>query len=175
MKDYIFQARNLFLKGIEYEESRKFYEAIQFYKRAVMLVPDIELRLYESTKVKSNDDGDKQLEDDVSSINDNTENYNEEEEEETDLFVKLCKIVNRNKCVCFPKFEQDVSMRVECYTIIDKNIILYLFLYYVVVEHPDTHFRAFIISGNSYFCFAYGNNALYIKMGCFFRVRLEIS
>ena len=103
------KARNLFLKGIEYEESRKFYEAIQFYKRAVLLVPDIELRLYESTKLKSNDDGDKQLEDDVSSINDNTENYNEEKEEETDLFVKLCKIVNRNKCVCFPKFEQDAT------------------------------------------------------------------
>lgn len=99
----------MFLKGIEYEERRKFDEAIQFYKRAVLLVPDIELRLYESTKVKSNDDNHEGYDNDINNIGENAENYNEEDEEESDLFVKLCKIVNQNKCVCFPKFEQTVS------------------------------------------------------------------
>lgn len=75
----------------------------------MLLVPDIELRLYESTKVKSNDDNHEGYDNDINNIGENAENYNEEDEEESDLFVKLCKIVNQNKCVCFPKFEQTVS------------------------------------------------------------------
>lgn len=39
------QARKLFLKGVEMERSGKLYEAIQFYRRAVQIVPDIEFRL----------------------------------------------------------------------------------------------------------------------------------
>ncbi|XP_012215867.1 F-box only protein 9 isoform X1 [Linepithema humile] len=106
------KAKNLFLKGIEHEQSRKFYEAIQFYKRAVQLVPDIEVRLYESTKAKARDKYDADdsldtLDNDLSANNDN-ENYNEADEEETDLFLKLSKIVNPNR-VCYPKFEQSTT------------------------------------------------------------------
>jgi len=111
-----FQAKNLFLKGIEYEQSRKFYEAIQFYKRAVQLVPDIEVRLYESTKTKAKDrfedDNLDTLDNDFSTTDDN-EQHNEADEEETDLFLKLSRIVNYNQCVCFPKFEQDVSISIS--------------------------------------------------------------
>lgn len=46
----------MFLKGIEHEESGKLYEAIQFYRRAVQLVPDIEFKLYESTKQRQHSD-----------------------------------------------------------------------------------------------------------------------
>lgn len=114
MSHCLFQAKNLFLKGIEHEQSRKFYEAIQFYKRAVQLVPDIEVRLYESTKAKTRDrfDADDSLDtlnNDFSTSND-SDNYNGADEEETDLFLKLSKIVNCNQCVCFPKFEQSVSI-----------------------------------------------------------------
>jgi len=42
----------LFLKGVENEQNGKLYEAIQFYRRAVQLVPDIEFRLYDANKVK---------------------------------------------------------------------------------------------------------------------------
>ncbi|XP_076229262.1 F-box only protein 9 isoform X2 [Nomia melanderi] len=103
------KAKSLFLTGIEYEQNRKFYEAIQFYKRAVQLVPDIEFRLYESTKMKPIDDNLENLDNDSNSVDNNDENHNEEDEEESDLFFKLCKIVNRNKCVCFPKFEQNTT------------------------------------------------------------------
>lgn len=41
------------MKGIEMERSKKMYEAIQFYRRAVQLVPDIEFRLEESFKNKT--------------------------------------------------------------------------------------------------------------------------
>jgi F-box protein 9 len=42
----------LFLKGVENEQNGKLYEAIQFYRRAVQLVPDIEFRLYDANKLK---------------------------------------------------------------------------------------------------------------------------
>lgn len=44
------------------ERSKKMYEAIQFYRRAVQLVPDIEFRLEESfkTKARIENDEDKQ-------------------------------------------------------------------------------------------------------------------
>ncbi|XP_043260971.1 F-box only protein 9 isoform X1 [Colletes gigas] len=102
-------AKHFFLKGIEYERSRKFYEAIQSYKRAVQLVPDIEFRLYDSSKLKSNDDSLEDLNNIVNNVDDNNENCNDEDEEESDLFIKLCKIINDNKCVCLPKFEQNTT------------------------------------------------------------------
>jgi F-box protein 9 len=46
------QAKRLFLKGVENEQSGKLYEAIHFYRRAVQLVPDIEFRLYDASKLK---------------------------------------------------------------------------------------------------------------------------
>jgi len=75
--------------------------------------------LYESTKTKTRDrfDADDQLDtldNDYSTSND-SENYNEVDEEETDLYLKLSKIVNRNQCVCFPKFEQSVSILLQIY------------------------------------------------------------
>lgn len=68
--------------------------------------------MYESTKAKARDKYDADecldtLDNDLSANNDN-ENHNEADEEETDLFLKLSKIVNPNR-VCFPKFEQSVS------------------------------------------------------------------
>lgn len=38
------------MNGVEHEQEGKLYEAIQFYRRAVQLVPDIEFKLYESSK-----------------------------------------------------------------------------------------------------------------------------
>ncbi|XP_066581169.1 F-box only protein 9 [Prorops nasuta] len=105
------RAKSLFLKGIEYEQSRKFYEAIQFYKRAVTLIPDIEFRLYESTKLKTRDrfeeDKDEQIENDLFSSNEKDEDDNEDEK--TDLLAKLSRIVNRNQWVCTPKFQQSTT------------------------------------------------------------------
>lgn len=40
----------LFQKGVEMEKSGKLYEAIQFYRRAVQLVPDIEFKLHDASK-----------------------------------------------------------------------------------------------------------------------------
>ncbi|KAG8237810.1 hypothetical protein J437_LFUL002418, partial [Ladona fulva] len=42
------KARELFMKGVGEERAGKLYEAIQWYRRAVQLVPDIESRLYKA-------------------------------------------------------------------------------------------------------------------------------
>lgn len=42
------QAKKLFLRGIELERFGQLYEAVQHYKRAVQLLPDVEQRLYQS-------------------------------------------------------------------------------------------------------------------------------
>ena len=39
--------------GVEYENKGKLYEAIQFYRRAVQLVPDIELRIFQQSTPQS--------------------------------------------------------------------------------------------------------------------------
>ncbi|XP_076301269.1 F-box only protein 9 [Lasioglossum baleicum] len=124
------KAKNLFLIGIEYEKSRKFYEAIQFYKRAVQLVPDIEFRLYESTKMIPINDNLETLDNDTGSVDKNDENHNDEEDEESDLFFKLCKIVNSNKCVCFPKFEQHTTH----ISALPMEIVLYILRWVVSSE-----------------------------------------
>lgn len=108
-----FQAKNLFLKGIENEQTGKLYEAIQFYKRAVQLVPDIEFRLYESTKVKPQrydpDGRIDQINSDSHAVNKEEYEETEDEDGDSDLFSRLSRIVSRNQCVCFPSFEQSVS------------------------------------------------------------------
>lgn len=89
------------------------YEAIQFYKRAVQLVPDVEFRLYESTKPKSrdrleNDDRNEAAENLGQDRND-TDDETIEDADDVDLFAKLSRIVGRNQCVCYPRFEQNVK------------------------------------------------------------------
>ncbi|GBP52503.1 F-box only protein 9 [Eumeta japonica] len=47
------KAKQLFLRGVELERSGKLYEAVQHYKRAVQLLPDVETRLYHSLDYRS--------------------------------------------------------------------------------------------------------------------------
>lgn len=108
---FSFKAKNLFLQGIENEQCGKLYEAIQFYRRAVQLVPDVEFRLYESTKPKLREkiDADKVLE---KPTGDNGRTESDDlnvDENECDILGKLSKIIQKNGYVCFPLHEQSVS------------------------------------------------------------------
>ncbi|KAJ2947290.1 hypothetical protein O0L34_g17006 [Tuta absoluta] len=47
------KAKQLFLRGVEFERGGKLYEAIQHYKRAMQILPDVETRLYESSKERA--------------------------------------------------------------------------------------------------------------------------
>ncbi len=52
----IFQARELFLQGVELEQDGKMFDAILKYKKAVHLVPDIEKRAFAFTQNNTKSD-----------------------------------------------------------------------------------------------------------------------
>ncbi|VEN64242.1 unnamed protein product [Callosobruchus maculatus] len=105
---YESRARELFLKGVEMEKARKLYEAIQYYKRAVQLVPDIEFKLDQTVKPKlrerqcsGTDESDS--EEDELNITDDSE---EEEIGDGELLTFIQRKIPRGSTLCFPKFEQ---------------------------------------------------------------------
>ncbi|KAI4475720.1 hypothetical protein M0802_015056 [Mischocyttarus mexicanus] len=126
-------------EGVEHEQNGKLYEAIQFYKRAVQLVPDIEFRLYDSTIIKTrewfeSDDNLGNIENGAHNSDNNDEDEEEEDddddEDESDLFVKLSRIINRNQCVCFPQVEQSTTH----ISALPMEIILYILRWVVSLE-----------------------------------------
>jgi len=100
------KAKRLFLKGIENEQMGKLYEAIQFYRRAVQLIPDIEFKIYESTKNQRPTAEPVQLE--VDGNEEDRPLLEEEEEEEfdpsqTDLMTHLQRVMAKSYSFCQPK------------------------------------------------------------------------
>ncbi|XP_033221607.1 F-box only protein 9 [Belonocnema kinseyi] len=128
------RAKSLFLKGIEHEQTGKLYEAIQFYKRAVQLVPDIEFRLYESTKVKPQrfdpNERNDQINNDNCAVNKEEYEETEDEDDDSDLFSRLSRILSRNQCVCFPSFQQSTTH----ISALPMEIVLYILRWVVSSE-----------------------------------------
>ncbi|XP_069174209.1 F-box only protein 9 isoform X2 [Procambarus clarkii] len=96
-------ATELFNKAVELEQSGQLYEAIQFYRRAMTLVPDIEFRVhrrnmlersegYRGTTVESEDST---PEDDL------------DEEELQDLVVRFQMLMTPTQAMCVPLFDQE--------------------------------------------------------------------
>ncbi|XP_065215666.1 F-box only protein 9 [Planococcus citri] len=46
------EAENLYLKGVELERNFRHYDAIRYYRKALQLVPDIDVRMYKSNKLR---------------------------------------------------------------------------------------------------------------------------
>ncbi|CAG5087429.1 Similar to FBXO9: F-box only protein 9 (Bos taurus) [Cotesia congregata] len=125
------KAKDLFLKGIEYERNGELYDAIRFYKRAVSLVPDIEFRLYESMKPKNKEKIKKN--EDIQIVEYPGESYGNDEvdvREDGALVVKLSRIINKNQCLCFPCFEQSMTH----VSALPLEIILYILRWVVSSE-----------------------------------------
>uniref|UniRef100_V5IA03 F-box only protein 9 n=1 Tax=Anoplophora glabripennis TaxID=217634 RepID=V5IA03_ANOGL len=110
-------ARILFLKGIEMEKSGKFYEAIQFYRRAVQIVPDIEFKLERMSKPKLKDrqatedkeKGDIFTETIEEKHESSDENSEDEEILEGELLPRIQKKLAKGYPLCVPKFEQKTT------------------------------------------------------------------
>ncbi|XP_014262557.1 F-box only protein 9 isoform X2 [Cimex lectularius] len=100
------KAKVFFQLGIENEEKGKHYEAIQFYRRAVQLVPDIEFKIFQmtthSSKESNNDTSD---EEEINSIFINTDQNDELcfNASKMDLLTHL-SIVNlkHHRTLCIP-------------------------------------------------------------------------
>lgn len=76
----------------------------------MQLVPDIEFRLYESTKSKVRETN--ELEEKITIEKNNIDIINQEEVDVTDdcdIVSRLSRIVGKNGYVCFPSHEQNVS------------------------------------------------------------------
>lgn len=128
------KAKDLFMKGTENEQNGKLYEAIQFYRRAVQLVPDIEFRLYETTKLRPIADTNNEEQEEGSAEEDaiDTDEENEFNCEQDDLLTHLQRIVNRSCCVCLPNVDQ-MATHISA---LPMEIILYI-LRWVVSSDLD--------------------------------------
>ncbi|XP_028173219.1 F-box only protein 9-like isoform X3 [Ostrinia furnacalis] len=98
------KAKQLFLRGVEFERGGKLYEAIQHYKRAMQLVPDVERRLYESSDIRP-DTPEEELElEEVERTNTGTESDDEGAVEGEDLLARLQRITARKAALIEPAF-----------------------------------------------------------------------
>nr|CAD7461337.1 unnamed protein product [Timema tahoe] len=106
------EAKYLFLKGVENEQNGTLYEAIQFYRRAVQLVPDIEFRLYDASKPKPRDRQDTEsTEDGLETATERDVNaYSDDDDDEgEDLLSRLQRFFSRSCSLCVPQHEQTMT------------------------------------------------------------------
>ncbi|XP_014236580.1 F-box only protein 9 [Trichogramma pretiosum] len=122
------QAKKLFLLGVEHERTGKLYEAIQFYRRAVQLVPDIEFRIYESTKPKPREEIEPEKQ--VSSEIIKCDRKSLETQDDSNIFEKFSNDVEKTGQVCLLNNEQEM-VHISALPI---EIILYIFRWIVSRE-----------------------------------------
>lgn len=129
------KAQALFLKGVQHEQDGKLYEAVKFYRQAVQLVPDIETRLYEASKAKSQPI---EVELETLSLEETREQISsaegggveEEDEEEGDMLLRFQRVFLRERTVCQPKFPQNSTH----FSSLPMEIILYIMRWVVSSE-----------------------------------------
>ncbi|XP_023726122.2 F-box only protein 9 [Cryptotermes secundus] len=131
------QAKMLFLKGVENEQNGKLDEAIHFYRRAVQLVPDIEFRLYDASKLKPRerheiDNSADDLEVGHDQEVDSGSEDDDDDDSDTDLLSHLQRLFSRSMCVCTPHHEQKATH----ISALPMEIILYI-LRWVVSSDLD--------------------------------------
>ncbi|XP_044262113.1 F-box only protein 9 [Tribolium madens] len=100
------QAKKLFLKGVELEKSGKLYEAIQFYRRAVQLVPDIEFRIDNAIKTRDITIPDEEIDEKEEESSDSD---HDEEIPEGELLQRIQKKLSKMSAICVPKIEQKTT------------------------------------------------------------------
>lgn len=99
--DYVLeQAKVLFLKGSQLEQSGRLYEAVEFYKRATQLVPDIEFQV-DFTSLH----GSRERQESESSVGSVDNEELEDNLVEHLQSLQLSENVNSRKS-CYPEYEQ---------------------------------------------------------------------
>jgi len=89
------KARILFLEGVEHEQNGELFEAIQKYRKAVNLVPDIEFKVEAERRGNDNNLNKEKKEKDTIDTNEDLEDIDPldpELDEETDLLLKFSRM-----------------------------------------------------------------------------------
>ncbi len=103
------KARLIFLEGVEHEQNGELFEAIQKYRKAINLVPDIEFKAFEhntkrrqgqSTQAKESL-GDEATDEEI-------EDIPETEEEDVDLLLKFSRMKIKSAGLCQEDKESNV-------------------------------------------------------------------
>jgi hypothetical protein len=130
--DFETKAKTLFLSGVEMEKAGQLYEAIQFYRRAVQLVPDIEFRLDNLTKNKPARD--RNLSEGEISVKEesNESDGDNEEIKDGELLQHIQKKTSKMSAICVPKNEQKSTH----ISVLPMEMMLYI-LRWVVTSDLD--------------------------------------
>ncbi|XP_068238793.1 F-box only protein 9 [Palaemon carinicauda] len=97
------KAAELFNKAVELEQSSRLYEAIQYYRRAMTLVPDIEFRVHQHNMLERSEGY-------HGTVTETEDHSCEEElqcEELQDLVSSFQHLMAPAQAMCGPQFEQD--------------------------------------------------------------------
>ena len=91
------KARGIFLEGVEHEQNGELYEAIQKYRKAVALVPDIEFKAFEHTArrkpvMNATIDEKNDATDDEADLPDLPGDVGEEDSDVQDLLTRFTKL-----------------------------------------------------------------------------------
>ncbi|KAK5650944.1 hypothetical protein RI129_001973 [Pyrocoelia pectoralis] len=125
-------AKRLFLNGAEMERSGQLYEAIQFYRRAVQLVPDIEFRLHTRAKnVSIEHETEETLKDVIrAEVYEDQNNSCDDDKEIKDLYNHIQRKMIKSPFMCIPANEQKVTH----ISALPLEILLYIFRWVVSNE-----------------------------------------
>ncbi|KAF7282466.1 F-box only protein 9 [Rhynchophorus ferrugineus] len=124
------KARALFLQGIDMEKSGKLYEAIQYYRKAVQIVPDIESKLDYRPKHNINEIPPETIEENQETDDSNDDSDDNEIIEEKQLLPRIQRKVSKMRFLCTPKFEQ-TSTHISS---IPVEILLYILRWVVSTD-----------------------------------------
>lgn len=131
----------MFRVGIEFEQNGKVYDALQYYRRAVQLVPDIELRIYEISKSEfsSNNkvqENTKSMENNSSKIPDRINNEDMENLEGVNLIQRFKNQLGSN--LILNSLEEKVVSTQFHISDLPTEIIFYI-LKWVISNELDLH------------------------------------
>jgi len=101
------QASELFNKGVSLEQSGRLYEAVRFYRQAMILVPDIEFRVHCRNNATRNEDSSQ----DNVEANEDDENDDDDEDDDdmSDLISRFTRLTSGSAAVCDKKYEQEAT------------------------------------------------------------------
>jgi len=135
------KARQYFLQGVEHEQNGELFEAIQKYRKAVALVPDIEFKTFEHTKTSKRRPKKLPKEetieetDDAEEVPDLPEDHDDEEEFQ-DLLLRFSKMKLKGSPLCEPESSSMTTSSAQTTHIssLPMELIIYILKWVVSTE-----------------------------------------